>query len=69
MTLMQFRAILGPDGVARVVYVREDSPSCRVIHASDLSSDCEAVAEEHNREREERLALAAAGQRELFDAP
>ena len=64
---MEFRAVLGPDNVARVLYVREDSPSCGTIHASDLSSDCQSVADEHNRERQEREKLEAAGQKGLFD--
>ena len=63
---MEFRAIRRPDGTAVVVYVLEESPSCGTLHASPMSSDCEAVAEEHNREREAREALRAAGQGELF---
>jgi ribosomal protein L25 (general stress protein Ctc) len=63
---MEFRAIRRPDGVAAVVYVREESPSCGMLHASPLSYECEAVAEEHNREREAREALRAAGQMELL---
>ena len=65
--LMEFRAIRRPDGRAAVVYVREDSPSCGTLHASSRSSDCEAVAEAHNRERDEREALRGAGQKGLFD--
>ena len=64
--LMEFRAVRRPDGSAVVVYVREESPSCGTLHASPLSSECEAVANEHNREREAREALRAAGQGELF---
>ena len=64
--LWEFRAIRRPDGSAVVLYVREDSPSCGTLHAPHLSADCEAVANEHNRDREAREAEEAAGQGELF---
>ena len=65
--LMEFRAIVGPDGTARVVYVRSDSPVLgRCIHRTFWLTEAEQAAEQHNRERDEREALRAAGQGELF---
>jgi len=58
----EFRAVLGPDGIARVVYVPETQPNSGTIHASFFSHECEAAADAHNRERAEREALRAAGQ-------
>ena len=64
--LMEFRAIVGPDGTARVVYVRSDSPVLgRCIHRSFWLTEAEADAATHNRQRDEAEALRAAGQQEL----
>ena len=66
MKTREFRAVLGPDGLARVVYVPETTPNSGTIHASFFSHECEAAADAHNKERAERLAAIAAGQGELF---
>ena len=65
--LMEFRALLGPDGTARVLYVRssEPVPSTCLLRTFWLT-EAEQAAEQHNRERDEREALKAAGQGELF---
>ncbi len=62
----EFRTIRRPDGSAAVVYVPGESPSCGVLHASFWSHECEKVRDEHNAEREARIAAAEAGQRDLF---
>lgn len=64
---MEFRTLLGSDGAAQVLYVRssEPVPSTCLLRTFWLS-EAEAAAEAHNRERDEREALKAAGQGELF---
>ena len=62
----EFCAVVGPDAVARVLYAREDSPSVGVICRSDLMHVAEDAAAAHNVAREEREALRAAGQGDLF---
>lgn len=61
----EFAAIVGPDSVARVLYVPEGAPYAGVLLRSIWSHECEAAADTYNREREEREAAIAAGQQEL----
>ena len=64
---MEFRAIVGPDGTARVVSVRSDSPVLgRCISRSFWLTEAEADAAAHNVARDEAAALRAAGQKDLF---
>ena len=65
---MEFRTLLSPDGIARVVYVRSDSPALgTVLCRSFWMQEAEDIAAAHNSARETREALKAAGQGELFE--